>query len=181
MADSYLRETAEILAAVDRDAVRAVVDVLEEAWKSGRTVYTFGNGGSASTGAAPGRGPVQVHPGAGKAAAARTLLNDNLPLLSALTNDDGWEEIYVEQLRTWWSRGDVAFGLSVHGGAGSDRAGPWSQNVVVALRWARDHGGAALGLAGFDGGPMAELATPVSSCPRSRRRTSRAFTSSYTT
>ena len=56
---------------------------------------------------------------------------------------------------------DVVVGISVHGGVGKDSAGPWSQNVLAALRWANEHGGHSLGLVGFDGGAMADLCTAV--------------------
>ena len=90
------------------------------------------------------------------AAAAETR---NLTFLAAdLTNDDGWENLFVEQLKNFFEQGDVVLAFSVHGGSGSDQAGPWSQNLLKALKFAKDGGGTAIGFSGFDGGPMKELA-----------------------
>ena len=123
----------------------------------GATVFTFGNGGSSSTAQHLAADLCKATQVPGKPRLRALSLNDNGPLISALTNDDGFDRVYVEQLRTWWRPGDVAFGISVHGGDGADRAGPWSQNVLHALRFARENGGTAVGLVGFDGGAMLEL------------------------
>src|SRR5437879_9330343 len=87
-------------------------------------------------------------------------LVDNIPLLSALTNDDGWENVYVEQLKSLFHAGDVVVGISVHGGAGRDKAGLWSQNLLRALQYARENDGVAIGFAGYDGGAMKDLCDP---------------------
>jgi D-sedoheptulose 7-phosphate isomerase len=92
-------------------------------------------------------------------------LNDNMPLVSALTNDFGFEQVFVRQLETWWEAGDVALGVSVHGGAGGTQAGPWSRNVLAALRHANDSGGSSLGLMGFDGGAMRSMCTASVTVP----------------
>lgn len=157
--EAYLEESRDLLARLDVGRVEAVVDVLFEAWAAGRTVYLFGNGGSSSTAQHLAADLFKCTACPGKPRLRALCLNDNGPLLSALTNDDGWSEIYVEQLRTWWRAGDVAMGVSVHGGVGEDRAGPWSQNVLSALRYANEHGGKSLGLVGFDGGEMVRLCT----------------------
>ncbi len=167
----FLRHASELLARLDADPIDRVVDILHGAWQRGNTIYVFGNGGSAGTAQhltcdlfkctiRPGRRRVRA-----------LCLNDNMPLLSALTNDDGWSEVYVRQLETWWQPGDVAFGISVHGGVGADKAGAWSQNVLGALQYANDHEGHAVGLVGFDGGAMKDVCeacvvVPVESTPQ---------------
>ena len=153
----FTAETRDVLERLDRSRVEAVVDVLFEAWQQQQTVYVFGNGGSASTAQHLAADLFKCTLVPGKPRFRVLCLNDNMPLISALTNDDGWDQVYEAQLRTWWRPGDVAFGVSVHGGVGSDQAGPWSQNVVRGLRYAVEHGGAAVGMAGFDGGVMAEM------------------------
>lgn len=168
--EAYLQESRDILARLDPAQIEAVVDVLFEAWEAGRTVYLFGNGGSAANAQHLAADLFKCTASPGKPRLRALCLNDNMPLVSALTNDDGWSEIYTEQLGTWWQAGDVAFGLSVHGGVGSDRAGPWSQNLVAALRYANEHGGKSVGFVGYDGGEMARVCTaavvvPVESTP----------------
>jgi len=85
-------------------------------------------------------------------------LVDNIPLVSALTNDNGWGEVYVEQLRNFFRKGDVLVAISVHGGSGSDKAGPWSQNLLKAVKYAKENGGKVVGLSGFDGGMLKKAA-----------------------
>jgi len=97
-------------------------------------------------------------------------LNDNVPLVSALTNDQGFQDIYSEQLEPFLSRGDAVVAISVHGGSGSDKAGPWSQNLLRAVRLAKERGARTIGFSGFDGGVLLQVADacitiPVSSTP----------------
>jgi D-sedoheptulose 7-phosphate isomerase len=97
-------------------------------------------------------------------------LVDNIPMVSALTNDNGWSDIYYEQLRNFFRKGDVVVAISVHGGSGSDKAGPWSQNLLKAVKYAKDNGGKVIGLAGFDGGVLrtaadACIVVPANSTP----------------
>ena len=84
-------------------------------------------------------------------------LGDNIPLVSALTNDNGFENIYTEQLKTWLEKDDVLIALSVHGGSGRDKAGAWSQNLVKAITFAKSRGARTIGITGFDGGIMKDL------------------------
>lgn len=169
-AGEYLDEAREVLSRIDTAEVERFTDVLLEAWKSGNTVYLCGNGGSASTAQHMAADLFKCTIVQGKSRVRVMCLNDNMPLLSALTNDDGWDEVYVQQLVTWWKPGDVVLGISVHGGEGRDKAGKWSQNVVKAIQYANDHGGSSLGIVGFDGGAMKEICTraivvPVESTP----------------
>jgi D-sedoheptulose 7-phosphate isomerase len=98
-------------------------------------------------------------------------LVDNIPLVSALSNDDGWSESYSYQLENFMRQGDVLVAISVHGGSGSDKAGPWSQNILNAVRVAKEKKGRVLGLVGFDGGILRKLAdasivVPANSTPQ---------------
>ena len=91
--------------------------------------------------------------------------------MSALTNDNGWGDVYYEQLRNFLRKGDVLVAISVHGGSGSDKAGPWSQNLLKAVRYAKDNGGKVIGLSGFDGGVLktasdACIVVPADSTPQ---------------
>jgi D-sedoheptulose 7-phosphate isomerase len=97
-------------------------------------------------------------------------LVDNIPLNSALINDEGWSEVFVQQLERMFDKGDVVIALSVHGGAGQDKAGAWSQNLLKAIDYVNKNGGKSIGLSGFDGGAMKTLCTccitvPANSTP----------------
>jgi D-sedoheptulose 7-phosphate isomerase len=97
-------------------------------------------------------------------------LVDNTPLVTAITNDLGWSEVYIEQLRNLMKPGDVFVAISVHGGSGADRAGVWSQNLLKAAKYVKDNGGKVLSLVGFDGGVLrqisdASILVPINSTP----------------
>ena len=170
LVEDYLRETLEVVRRIDPAAIEAFVDVMFDAWRAGNTLYLFGNGGSAGTAQHMACDLFKCTIVPGKPRLRVLSLNDNMPLLSALTNDDGWSEVYVQQLMTWWKPGDVVLGISVHGGVGQDKAGAWSQNVLKACAYAKEHGGKALAMVGFDGGAMrnvcdATILVPVESTP----------------
>jgi D-sedoheptulose 7-phosphate isomerase len=150
--NEYLDEVAEIAAKVDRSAVDKVIEILYGAWKDDRQIFIMGNGGSASTATHFACDLNKwVSDDASRKFRAFSLV-DNIPLVSALTNDNGWGDVYYEQLRNFLRKGDVVVAISVHGGSGSDKAGPWSQNLMKAVKYAKDNGAKVIGLAGFDGG-----------------------------
>jgi D-sedoheptulose 7-phosphate isomerase len=166
----YFSEMQEVIGKIPVEEVSAVVDALFKAWQNGNRVFIIGNGGSASTATHMMCDLNKCTIVEGKKRFKATALVDNIPLVSALTNDDGWGEIYVEQLKNFFESGDVVIAYSVHGGSGSDKAGAWSQNLLKGLQYAKDNGGVAIGIAGFDGGAMKQMAdhcivVPVESTP----------------
>ena len=168
---NYLKETREITKLISVDAVDRAVELLFNAWKNGNHVYTCGNGGSASTATHFACDLVKTTAAAGKRGLKAECLNDNVPLVLALINDDGFDNLFSEQLKTKAEEGDVLICISVHGGSGSDRAGLWSQNLLRAMSYIQDIGGKSIGLSGFDGGAMKEIAdvsiiVPADSTPQ---------------
>lgn len=157
MIADFLGGIEKICKTIRREDINRVVDVLYEAWQSDRQVFLIGNGGSASTAShfACDLNKCTIHEG--KRRMRALCLNDNLPHVSALTNDEGWENIYVEQLKHFFRPGDVVLGISVHGGKGRDKAGAWSQNLLKAMQYAREREGRVLGFAGFNGGAFPEV------------------------
>lgn len=154
----YLQGVKQVAETIDRVAVDRAIDLLWGTWQRGNTVFTCGNGGSAGTASHFAADLFKCTIVDHQPRLRAISLVDNIPLVSALVNDEGWEQVYVRQLETLFRPGDVVVAISVHGGSGRDRAGLWSQNLLQAVRYARSHGGYALGLSGFDGGAMKELA-----------------------
>ena len=154
----YLSEVKRIADDISIEAIDKVIDVLFDAWKYGKRVFICGNGGSAST---------ATHLACDLAKttivdAVQRLkvmaLVDNIPLVSAWTNDNGFSSIFEEQLKPWLEEGDVIIAISVHGGSGCGDAGPWSQNLGRAIALAKERSARAIGFSGFDGGALRETA-----------------------
>ncbi len=168
--DEYLNEVSQIASKLDRASIDRAVGILYAAWKSDNQVFAIGNGGSASTATHLACDLNKwVSDEATRKFRAFSLV-DNIPLVSALTNDNGWSDIYYEQLRNFFRPGDVLVAISVHGGSGSDKAGPWSQNLLKAVKYAKENGGKVVGLSGFDGGALktasdACIVVPADSTP----------------
>lgn len=156
--DSFLQGVIEICQNISQKDIDLFVDYLFRAWRKQNSIYFIGNGGSASTAShfaadlnnctanIPGAPPVRAFS-----------LVENISRFSALVNDQGWDKVYVEQLKNYFRPGDMVVCISVHGGAGREKAGLWSQNLLAALKYAKDNKGKALGLAGFDGGEMKKI------------------------
>lgn len=156
--EQYFQELNRINAAAPLEKVQSAIDLLYGAWQRGATVFVMGNGGSASTASHFAADLAKFTIVAGKPRFKVMSLNDNIPLVSAWTNDSGFGSIFAEQMEPWIHQGDVVVGFSVHGGSGSSDAGPWSQNLVQAMALAKERKAYTLGLSGFNGGAMAEMA-----------------------
>jgi len=159
--ESFLQQINEIstvLKVLYSAKLDQAINLLFEAWREGRWVYIMGNGGSASTAThlASDLAKTICATPEDKGLKAMALV-DNIPLVSALTNDWGWENVYVNQLKNFYVEGGVGVGISVHGGSGKDLSGQWSQNLLRGLQYIKDKGGKNIGLSGFDGGPMKDL------------------------
>jgi D-sedoheptulose 7-phosphate isomerase len=168
--NSYLEEVSEITQKLDRKTIDNSIELLFTAWKNDSQIFAIGNGGSASTAT---HFACDLNKWVSDKAERKFrafALVDNIPLVSALTNDNGWSDIYSEQLRNFFRKGDIVVAISVHGGSGSDKAGAWSQNLLKAVKYAKENEGKIIGLTGFDGGILKTAAdecivVPANSTP----------------
>ena len=153
----YLSDSETISKKLEKQsgAISQVVDTLFDAWKKGKWVFVIGNGGSAGTATHFVADLIKTTITSPSDKGVKAIaLADNIPMISAATNDWGWSDVYSGALNTFWEKGSVVIAFSVHGGAGKDKAGAWSQNLLKALQFAKDNGGTAIGFSGFDGGVM---------------------------
>lgn len=155
--DTFKETSIKVTAQFPTDDIKKAVDLIHAARKRGNHIFTIGNGGSASTASHCACDLFKWASANGKSPIKAFCLNDNMPLISALTNDDGWSEIFTEQLKSLAKPGDVIVGFSVHGGSGKENAGAWSQNLTKAMHYVQEQGGNAIGITGFDGGAMKDL------------------------
>jgi D-sedoheptulose 7-phosphate isomerase len=169
--NEYLQELESITKCISIEDINNVIELLYEAWKKRRQVFLAGNGGSAPTATHFACDLAKFTSIEGKKRFRAISLVDNWPLVSALTNDLGWENVYVEQLKNLMQEGDVFVVISVHGGSGADAAGLWSQNLLKAAKFVKENGGKVIGLTGFDGGALKQIAdacivVPADSTPQ---------------
>ena len=157
--NQYFDEIKDICDNISKEDVDQVIELLFDAWKNGNQVFFCGNGGSAGTATHFMCDLFKVTIVEGKKRFKALCLNDNIPLMTALINDDGWDNLFIEQLKNLYQKGDVLICFSVHGGSGKDKAGAWSQNLLKAMDYVNKNGGKTIGFAGFDGGAMKDIAT----------------------
>ena len=149
---NYFNRLKDTLDRIDTGSINSIVDILLQCREKSGTMYIFGNGGSAAN-ASHIAGDFMKGISYGMDKRFRThCLNDNIAGTTAITNDLSYDEIFIEQLRTYLSPGDVVIGIS---GSGN------SENVVRAVKWARDNGAITIGLTGYKGGKLIDVAEHV--------------------
>jgi D-sedoheptulose 7-phosphate isomerase len=147
-AKEYLRYLKSVLDSLDLTAVGEVAKCLEKARRDQKTVFFVGNGGSAATCSHFANDLVKACRTAGKPGFRAVSLTDNVSLMTAIANDDGYENVFTGQMRDLFRKGDVLVAISASGN---------SPNIVAAARLARELGGEVIGVVGFDGGELRRL------------------------
>lgn len=150
VARSTAEKAAEIVALRESLAIehgRRLVDCasrLAAAFAAGARLYAFGNGGSGTDA----QDVVQLflHPPRPARPLPAISLTHDVAVLTALSNDVGFDVVFARQLAAFGKPGDIAFGLSTSGG---------SANALRAFDEAARRGMTTVGLAGYDGGKMA--------------------------
>lgn len=147
-ASGYFAALDDVLRSLPYGVVDQITGTLLSAYEENRTVFLFGNGGSAALAS-----HAACDLGKGTAMEARRrfrvlALTDNIPVITAWANDVSYDDIFAEQLRNFVQKDDVALAIS---GSGNSR------NVLNGLRVAREAGAYTIGLTGFQGGRMKEL------------------------
>ena len=152
-AEAYLQYLTELLSELSRESIVDFIGELESARANGNTVFLVGNGGSAATASHMANdlsiGVNRVGIGPPLRALA---LTDSVACLTAVANDDGYEEIFVAQLKVHYKPGDKLVAISASGN---------SPNVLAAVEWVKSRGGMVIGLLGFDGGKLKDLCNLV--------------------
>ncbi len=146
----YKNYTQQAIDSVDESSVEGFIDLLHDAWKRDASIFVIGNGGSAANAShfaqdmAKGTRPTPDFPRPMRALS----LTDNFAFFSALGNDEGYENVFVEQLRTYCRPGDVIVAIS---GSGN------SPNVLKAIEYAKANGMTTIGVTGFSGGKLRDM------------------------
>lgn len=151
-AAAYFSKLGTILDRMDRGSIDNGIAVIAKAWQEGRQIITLGNGGSAMTALHfITDWNKSVYLANGIPFRGRSL-SDNMGLLTAYANDISYADIFSEQLKNILQPGDLVIAIS---GSGN------SENVVRAVRYANENNAVTLGLCGYRGGKLKELAQHV--------------------
>jgi D-sedoheptulose 7-phosphate isomerase len=141
----------DIKAALDNmplEPILQVIEALQKARIERKTVYVFGNGGSAATAShcacdfSKGANPN------GTLGLKVIALNDNIPSMTAWANDESYSQIYARQLEQVVGKGDIAIGISVSGN---------SLNILNCIKVARDMGALTIGFTSNIGGLLKNI------------------------
>lgn len=151
-AKEYIERLKEGLDKLDIETIEKIVDTLLIAMKNKKQIFIVGNGGSAATASHMacdlGKGTLKKMYDPTEERFRVISLTDNTPLLTALSNDVGYENVFSQQLNNLITRGDILIAIS---GSGN------SENVIRAIKLAQDYKAIIIGILGADGGKIKEL------------------------
>ncbi len=147
---NYLNREIEVLRNLDFDEINEAVNAILDCRDRGGTVYTMGNGGSAST---AGHFACDFSKGLTEQMGGKKFccecLSDNTSTITAIANDIGYDEIFSYQLKDRLKPEDLVIAIS---GSGN------SPNVLKAVEYAQEVGTPVIGVTGLDGGKLREMA-----------------------
>ena len=147
---TYLQGLAALLGSVDEKKLVQITEVIFHAYTRGNAIYACGNGGSAATASHWVVDMAKsINYGEGHPRYRALALTDNISMITAWANDTSYENIFSEQLRNFVQRGDVLLAISASG---------QSANVLKAVELANAAGAITIGLAGYDGGKLKDIA-----------------------
>ncbi len=154
-AGPFLMRMAEELVKLDPAEVTKLADMMYDCYGRGKTIFVIGNGGSGSNASHfcedIGKGTLRKKDFDDDAKKRFRILSltDNTPYILAWGNDEGFDRVFLEQLKNLAGEGDLLIAIS---GSGN------SPNILRAVEWANRRGLATFGCTGFEGGKLRGLA-----------------------
>ena len=147
---SFLAEQVKCIEKLSKqkNQIEKIISLLIKKRNTGKTIFTIGNGGSASTASHFVSDLLKTSITKKNKRFKAISFVDNLPVILAWANDASYDDIFVEQLKNLVSKGDVVIAFS---GSGK------SENVVKALRFAKKNGAICIGFTGMHGGYFPKL------------------------
>lgn len=147
-ASAYIGYLQSILQKLNTAEIGRFVETLLDARRRGATIFFIGNGGSAAT-ASHFANDISIGTNSYDQPFRAISLTDNVPVITAIGNDFGYEEIFVRQLRVLGQKGDVLVAISASGN---------SPNLLAAMAYAKQAGIKTVAITAFDGGKMKSAA-----------------------
>lgn len=150
-AKEYLRRVCQEIERLDIGQLDNLSDLIEQAYHDGRFVFIAGNGGSGANAShlCEDLAKCTLRDFESQKRLKVLSLTDNTAGIMAWANDEGYDRIFVEQLKNLASPGDLLLAIS---GSGN------SPNVLRAVEWANANGMTTVGLTGYSGGKLRALA-----------------------
>ena len=146
--NSYKDRLINLYDSIDVDMLESIVTAMITAFKNGNTLYVAGNGGSAAT-ASHMQADFQFFVRYFTDFSPKVIaLTDNIPLMTAISNDNSYEDVFVEQMKGMFNKGDLFLAISASGN---------SPNVIKAVEYAKELGGKTIAFCGFTGGKLKEI------------------------
>ncbi len=146
---NYLKNLKELINNIKAEEIQKIIDVLEQAHSHKRKIFIIGNGGSAATAnhfaCDFGKNAIRDDENRFKLIS----LSDSSSAITAYGNDNGYENVFSEQLKNLMEKEDILFAISASGN---------SPNIIKAVEYAKKKEGIVIGLSGFNGGKLNELA-----------------------
>ena len=142
----YFSYLADVLDTIDESEINK----LESARNNGNTIFVAGNGGSSTTATTMANDiGFDILKKTGTDKAFRVLsLADNNSVITAIANDVGYENVFINQLKIHYRTGDSIILISASGN---------SPNILKAAEWVKGKGGTIIGFLGFTGGKLIEF------------------------
>ena len=149
-ATRYFNYLADIQKKINQDELNKFADEFMSAREKGNTIFVAGNGGSAATATTLANDiGFDIIKKTGTDMPFKVFaLTDNSSVITAISNDVGYENIFINQLRIHYREGDKLVVISASGN---------SKNVILAAEWVKNRGGTVLGMLGFDGGDLRQI------------------------
>lgn len=144
-AENYINELINILKKIDMNSIEQIVEELKNCAKRKGKVYVVGNGGSAATSS-------HLVNDLGVGLTRKNILgldiislSDNVPVITAIANDTGYENIFYLQIKELINPNDIIIAISCSGN---------SDNIIKAVKYAKENRCKIIGMTGFDGGEL---------------------------
>tara|TARA_B100001989_G_C24446925_1_gene416937 strand:+ start:109 stop:720 length:612 start_codon:yes stop_codon:yes gene_type:complete len=147
---NYFKRLSKIYEAIDKNKIKQLEKKLHEIRINGGNIFVIGNGGSAANASSMANdlGFDVIKKTKIKKCFKIFSLNDNTSVLTAISNDIGYENLFVGQLKIHFKKKDMIIILSASGN---------SKNLLKAANWVKKNNGYVFSIIGFDGGKLKKL------------------------
>jgi len=146
----YFGNLNNIINQLNLSSISIFIQEFVDSYKNNQTIFVAGNGGSSSTASTMANDigfDIMKKTGASKPVKVHAL-TENSAVITAIANDTGYDNIFLNQLKIHYKEGDKLLVISASGN---------SKNLILAAEWVKERGGKVIGLLGFTGGELKNI------------------------